>query len=308
MKWLKSYPFWICVIFASILWFFLYLSNTVELKLKLKVVYSNLPENFVVAKTSSSIIPVSLFVRGNDVNKTKEAFDNFYVNVDLGFVQINDSIDVLNVSYSPASFAKSQIDAALKSNPNFNISIDSIFVMLEKSLTKMVPITDDYEYIVPKTYFVSSNSGPSVDSVKITGLVNVVKNVNEIYIGKRNLGIITTPKIYDINLSKLYPNIIIEPENIHYILDVHIATQGEVDVYLKDDYNRNVQFFPNFVNVKYSVSVGDYDKITADDFVITIDSVGSADNKAFVYLSEFPSSVNIISVKPDFVEYYFFEE
>jgi hypothetical protein len=309
VKWLKSYPFWICVVFASILWFFLYLSNTVELKLKLNVNYNNLPDGYVVANTSDNTIPVTLFVKGNEVNRTKEVFNDFYVAVDMGFVQTKDSLDILNVSYSPAFFAKPQINTVLKSNPNFNITIDSVYVDLERSLTKKVPLVSDFTYFVPKTYIIASNSGFNVDSVVITGLINEIEQFDEIHVGKRNFGLVNKPISIDVNLEKLYPQISIDPEMIHFALNVQLATEGKIEIKIKDSDNPSYYFFPENINVKFSTSVEDFDDVSVEDFVIKLDYLSSStENRALVYLVEYPATIKLVNFEPDYVEYYLFEE
>ena len=266
-----------------------------------------MPTDYVIAESSTQSVPVSFSVKGNEVNKTKADFEDFLVVVDMNSVLYRENGELIDVSYSPNVFAKPQISNLLKSNINFTIPLDSIYLTLEKSLTKKVPITSDFTYTIEDIFMLTQTSGFDTDSVEITGLAGAIENITEIYVGRKNLGAINKPTVLNIDLHEIHPDIKIVPDNICFTVDILLATQGEAVVNLIDKHNPSYRFFPSNIRIKYSTSIDDFDNIIAEDFVLDID-YHKKDNRAFVNLSKFPQTVKIISIEPDFVEYYVFEE
>jgi hypothetical protein len=309
LRWLKSYPFWVCILLASVLWYLYYLFNPASFSVKLEIECSGLKSGYIVSSQSAHYVPVSFTVEGKDVNRVRDEFSKFVVSVDLGSVDLSTADSIVKVAYLLTPIVKQQINNAQKSNLQFDIKSDSLYLTIEKVSSKKVPLKDEFEFTLPNGYMPLHSSGYSVDSVVVSGLVSDLDKVDYISCGRKKLGKIKEKKIFIFYPERYYRKLIIDPDTLLYVVDVDNFTENIITVPINfSDSIYEYKFFPSEINIRYNVSVHDYFVVTPSMFGMNVIFDDSSSNIAYILVDRCPSFIDIVDFYPTVYEYLMFEK
>ena len=88
-------------------------------------------------------------------------------------------------------------------------------------------------------------------------------------------------------------------------VQVERFTEMDVEVPIHVTSNQRVRFFPETMSVKCLVAIRDYASITPESFTVTVDKhqMEAMQPLLDVHLASWPPTVQILSTRPDKVEY-----
>ena len=276
------------------------------MNVRVRLEYINVPNNYVLTHRSSDYVNVEFNVVGEEVNQIRSLLRNANVYINLKDIYSNNN-DIINYSFSPVSSVKSQLKEYLDNYTDFQVATDSVNITLEKSVSKRVPIRDEFEYVISSGYMKLPDSGFSTDSVTISGLPQIVGDIDYVSFGHKILGEIKSSYSHEYDFSRYYSNIIVDPSSVVYTINIAEFTETNVKLCISDFCGGNYLFFPDSVNIKFNVSLADYVMITPLLFKIKVNfpehNINNDYNKAYISLVEFPDYIDVVDVTPNIVDY-----
>jgi hypothetical protein len=259
----------VCVLLSVILWAIISSTNIGEIKFKIPITFSNLPETLIASRISARFVTVTL--SGKKDNLKNVNVKSIKAMVDLGQPEIG-----LNKSY-PVEIVKEEIPE----NIDLHISIKDVNLVAERKILKKVKIKANIGDNV-KSGYVLGRIQIFPESINISGPESLVRNIDiiqtdripianktikiirDVLIDTKDIPDITTdiskvrvtiPIIEAVNLSEYKKKIILKNTNERY---KYILSQEEVSVYLQSD-NPNIK--PSADDLDIFVDLGTIDLV-----------------------------------------------
>ena len=295
----------VCVLLSVILWAIISSTNIGEIKFKIPITFSNLPETLIASRISARFVTVTL--SGKKDNLKNVNVKSIKAMVDLGQPEIG-----VNKNY-PIEIVKEEIPE----NIDLNLSPKDINLVAERKIFKKVKVKANIADNV-KSGYVLGRIQIFPESINISGPESLVRNIDiiqtdripitnktikiirDVLIDIKDIPDITTdiskvrvtiPIIDAVNLSEYKKKIILKNTNERY---KYILSQEEVSVYLQSD-NPNVK--PSADDLDIFVDLGTID---LDDFF-------KAGNENYIekyfYVDAIikKDGVKVISILPDVI-------
>lgn len=295
----------ICVLLSVILWAIISSTNIGEIKFKIPITFSNLPETLIASRISARFVTVTL--SGKKDNLKNVNVKSIKAVVDLGQPDIG-----VNKSY-PVEIVKEEIPE----NIDLEISIKDVTLVAERKIFKKIKVKANIADNV-KSGYVLGRIQIFPESINISGPESLVRNIDiiqtdripianktikiirDVLIDTKDIPDITTdiskvrvtiPIIEAVNLSEYKKKIILKNTNERY---KYILSQEEVSVYLQSD-NPNIK--PSADDLDIFVDLGTID---LDDFF-------KAGNENYIekyfYVDAIikKDGVKVISILPDVI-------
>lgn len=208
------------------------------------------------------------------------------------------------------SYAKERVANFLTIEPS-EVSFDEnrISIRMEQLDSLKVKVMPNLDLSYEKQYNRHGRIQITPDSVTIYGPKTKLKEIDNIY--TENISLKNVNSNVDINVPLVTDDMInVDNKDVNIKINVEKYTEAIANVKIKNNSDKKLRLFPDKVNVKYIVSLTDYNIIKDNSFVISIDTadISSENNFLPVYLIDYPSNTRIISIEPKEVEYIIIEQ
>ena len=296
------------VTIAALFWLLIKLSANYTVTEPLTIGIKDAPADLVVINGNQEL-KVTLSTSGFELlNYYFKPASKRKVNISLEEVHLHkDSESTYSFSIS---YAKERVAKFLTIEPS-NVSFDEnrISIRMEQLDSLKVKVMPNLDLSYEKQYNRHGRIQITPDSVTIYGPKTKLKEIDNIY--TENISLKNVNSNIDINVPLVTDDMInVDNKDVNIKINVEKYTEAIANVKIKNNSNKKLRLFPEKVNIKYIVSLTDYNIIKDNSFVISIDTadISSENNVLPVYLIDYPSNTRIISIEPKEVEYIIIEQ
>ena len=296
------------VTIAALFWLLIKLSANYTVTEPLTIGIKDAPADLVVINGNQEL-KVTLSTSGFELlNYYFKPASKRKVNISLEEVHLHkDSESTYSFSIS---YAKERVAKFLTIEPS-DVSFDEnrISIRMEQLDSLKVKVMPNLDLSYEKQYNRHGRIQITPDSVTIYGPKTKLKEIDNIY--TENISLKNVNSNIDINVPLVTDDMInVDNKDVNIKINVEKYTEAIANVKIKNNSNKKLRLFPEKVNIKYIVSLTDYNIIKDNSFVISIDTadISSENNVLPVYLIDYPSNTRIISIEPKEVEYIIIEQ
>ena len=296
------------VTIATLFWLLIKLSANYTVTEPLTIGIKDAPADLVVINGNQEL-KVTLSTSGFELlNYYFKPASKRKVNISLEEVHLHkDSESTYSFSIS---YAKERVAKFLTIEPS-DVSFDEnrISIRMEQLDSLKVKVMPNLDLSYEKQYNRHGRIQITPDSVTIYGPKTKLKEIDNIY--TENISLKNVNSNIDINVPLVTDDMInVDNKDVNIKINVEKYTEAIANVKIKNNSNKKLRLFPEKVNIKYIVSLTDYNIIKDNSFVISIDTadISSENNVLPVYLIDYPSNTRIISIEPKEVDYIIIEQ
>ena len=288
---------------STIFWLFQTLNETYEEEFPVSIEMRNVPSNVVITTDLPQCYRVSLRDKGivlltyRYTKKLSPIVVDFSLYATaLGHVSI------------PTSELLRQVAAQLTpSTQLLSIKPDTLEFYFNYGECKRVPVVVQGAVRTGKL-FTLANTLKSRDSVTVYASRSVLDTITAAYTRPQNLHDLTdttrvTAKFSSVHGAKFVPNSV----QLTFCVDRMVEKTVQVPVQqVNFPASKQLRTFPANVNVTFQVGMGQYRRITKDNFVLVVnyeDLLRNTSNKCHLSLKTVPTGVSHVRISPQDVEY-----
>ena len=313
----RVYIFALCLLFSALFWLFSKLTQETSATFNKYIQFKEFPEGLVAASQSDSILHYRVETSGL---RLFSAY--FFRPADTLRIPVEGLPVIQRKGINVHVITDNQIMDILTENMEgpavvSNIRPDSIFLELVPSERKKLPVHLNADIQYAQRFRPYGTIRVEPDSVWISGPKTLVDTLHYLTTARWESGPLR--ESIQTTVALLKPADIRSVELEKYEVDVEIPvtefTESSIELYLKidcpDEYaTTEVRLFPNSVRVIYLVSLRDYASVVPQMFSATVvcpQVQPTTDGRLEVVVEKHPPFVDVIAIKPSFVEYIILE-
>lgn len=296
------------VIIAALLWLLIKLSSNYTVTEPLTINIKDTPANLVLTNGTQKI-KVTLSTSGFELL-------HYYFKpssrrkVDISLEEVPLHKDSESTYSFGSSYAKEKIANFLTLEPN-EVSFDEsrIVLNMEQLDSVKVKVIPNVDLTYEKQYNRLGKILLTPDSVTIYGPKNDISSIDNVYTQTLTLRNVNQNIDTDLPL-KLDEMINADHESVNVKIFVEKYTEAVANVPIINNSKETLRLFPDKVNIKYIVSLTDYNLTKENSFKVNIDTadIKPENNYLPIYLTDYPNNTRIISIEPKEVEYIIIEK
>jgi len=282
-------------IFLSMAFLFLViskLSNDYNQSIKLKIQLTNVDDEIIIVNDSLNYLDAVVQAKGFslvpflfkdykliliDADKDVSTFQNLYL------------FDVRRHKF----LIERQLS---KSYKILSLKPDSLFVTYTKRASKFVPVVLNKDIEFSPGYDIFGTHQLNVDSVKIVGSENKIREVSRVVTEELRLSDVKNTINQSLRIEKI-PDIDIFPKQVSVSAEVMKFTEGTIEspiAIVNKPSELEINYFPKNVTISYYVDLDNFKSVQASDFKVECDFALLEEGQSFFI----PKVVK----KPDFVK------
>lgn len=256
---------------AAVLWFLFRYNNIYEEYVNVTVEWTNVPADLSLSNASRNPqVPVKIKASGFQLLWLQYTD----ISVPLEFESHVTLTEEDRLIFNPEP-ARSALDRAIGKGITI-VEIDAAAVALnyERFASKIVPVLKDFKISFEGNYKELKPIGFNVDSIKVTGNDAFIKSMSALKVKIDDVKVNDSLIVKNIDLTALYPEVKLEPNNITYTINAAQMTEGSFKLPVKlinRKNNNTIQVIPDVVNVVFVSRLYDYESIAKTDFKVTVD-------------------------------------
>ncbi|MFA7287863.1 MAG: YbbR-like domain-containing protein [Melioribacteraceae bacterium] len=287
------------VFFSLALWVSVSLSNEYYTTITVPVVYTDLPENYIVGSSSANEIRIGLKGEGWLLTKL------FTGNLPVFEISLNKSSSIKSLSIRNFTENNSWITSRMQVvdiNPSqINIDIDKVFI-------KKVPIIPRTKLSFKDGYGKASKVFIDPESVAVYGTMANIRKINSIETFEKEFENIDEPVGSSLSLKPL-PNVYFKRDNTIVYFDVQKTsdkTFSNLDVSIVNvPKGRELVLYPSKISLTFRGGILNLGKLNLDAIKVYVDywkvikdTTGEIDP-----IVEFPQNIELLNKTPNSLKY-----
>lgn len=268
------------------------LSNDYNQSIKLKIQLTNVDDEIIIVNDSLNYLDAVVQAKGFslvpflfkdykliliDADKDVSTFQNLYL------------FDVRRHKF----LIERQLS---KSYKILSLKPDSLFVTYTKRASKFVPVVLNKDIEFSPGYDIFGTHQLNVDSVKIVGSENKIREVSRVVTEELRLSDVKNTINQSLRIEKI-PDIDIFPKQVSVSAEVMKFTEGTIEssiAIVNKPSELEINYFPKNVTISYYVDLDNFKSVQASDFKVECDFALLEEGQSFFI----PKVVK----KPDFVK------
>ena len=291
------------VLFSSLMWLLIKLSDQYNITTEIKVNFENIPaeklmplphEHTLKTTVTSTGFNLLRFYATRKVKRTvtialdqvpyRQAETNLYY---IGTQQVRDEVaDLMHVSINAILFSENEI-----------------YFTLEPLKSKIVPVRIKYDFRYRKQYGIYGEPNWEPKEIEVFGSENMIDTLQFIYtkkIEKDDLyGNFETDVLLDFR-----NNLQSETKSVRLFVEVERFTEASVTVPIEQVTQPKLRLFPDHVTINYNVAMRDFRRIDPKLFQVRVAMSDLQSLEPFLKLEVMPpANVHLIRYEPEQVEY-----
>ena len=300
----KILTFLFFVVISTILWFLIKLTKDYSTQTVFIVHYTEVPSNKWVS-TQEQTVKLTFSADGF-VTLGHNLVRNKHRVVDIPLNEVPYRLEG-GVTYSYSSQYVAEKVAEWLNIPSSNIIVneDKQFFNMEDLQSKVLPIHIPLEVKTQRQYRVYGTPVTTPETITVYGPKNTLDTLTSIF---------TEPLVAD-NVNEdlrktlkinLYGGSIQSDTKIaEAFVDIEKYTEQELEVPVSITDSLAVRFFPETMTVKCMVAIKDYGALAPSSFLVLADTAQLHQREPLldIKLSKIPDHIQVVSTKPDQVEY-----
>ncbi len=313
----RVYIFIVCLVCSAIFWLFIKLSYETQAVFEAQVAFYHFPEGHTGVAQSDSVISFTLESTGIRLIIARFFLPKDVMRFDaetLPQLERNNT----RFFYLSKTALLEGIDYSLEGRVRVtDVYPDTVFLELSPVTEKRLPVSLNANISFERRFDLNGEITINPDSVLVVGPKNVLDTLTTVYTeqwearGLRK----TTDQRLSIRLPKGIPSIKTETEEVMVRVPVEEFTEASkelpVTIVCPDNLpSQEVRLFPATVQVHYLVAFSDYQAVSEKMFHATVNcpqAVSDSEGRLNVTLETYPSFVDILYYRPEYVEYIILE-
>ncbi len=296
--------FIICVLIAAVFWILNSLNKEYSYSFAFPLEVINMPYSKRMVNTAPDSIKVLCKARGFELFWFSIRNARKKINIDLDEKKIA-SADKISIGIKSEFIGKFKND--LQQMEIVSAQPDSIHLFLSARYLKKVPVISNLKYTLKTRFGIAGSIKIEPDSILISGDKADIANVNAIETEEKELALISTTTLAELNLIKP-ENVFLSANKINISIPVEEYTEGKVIVPLNISMINGLKVYvlPAEAEITYQATFNNYSKIEKDSFRISAQQVTVGKSKKLkLTVAKSPVNAKVISIIPPFVDYYF---
>ena len=296
------FTFLIFLVISTAAWFLVKLSEDYVTQTTFRLVMDEVPADKWVSSDEQSV-KMSLTIDGFHTLRYKMIRDRF-VNIPLNEVPYR--LENGNTYSFSSQYVAEKVAEMLKINASDVTMNDAkIYFTMDDLKSKVVPIVLQSNITTARQYGIYGIPMLDPASVTIYGpqeVIDTIKTVKTEPLTMTNVSQnISTTMALDLLGGRIHSNV----KEVKADVQVEKYTEMDVEVPIRVGDSLKLRFFPEMMSVKCLVAMRDYASITPESFTVAVDKqqLKAMQPLLDVSLASWPPTVQILSTRPDKVEY-----
>ncbi len=305
------YIFLICCGISLFIWFLIKMSDDYVAEIDVPVTFTNIPADKQLNNTGDAI---SIRLRANG----GELFSRKYLSR-RGNIEINmNQVDLKMSRYFEKYYIlTSQIRNQVNNSFDFDYSLisispDTIFLDLEKIISKSIPVKAMVDITFKPQYMLYDSIVCIPDEIMVSGPASVIDTLTHILTVSRSISRLdkTEEIMLPLAFSLEHKKVKYSDNEVKVIIPVEQFTESTIEIAvhgISDDTGiSKIRTFPETVQLTYQVAIKDYTLVKPDMFLLSSTYNPEKDKeKTFlkVHIDESPGFIRITRINPDKVEF-----
>jgi len=305
-KRISNFTFVIFVIISAIFWLLIKLSQEYSQTYNMNITYSDIPMNKLLTQRIDSTVRFSITARGFYLAELS-LLQPDELNIHLKNYTIQKSDE--NIYYISTLPLKEKISKILGIDPTLiSFSKNVLSFKLEKLYSKKVDVVGDISLSFEGSYNLYKPLSIIPKKVTIYGSQTALDTISSIKTKHLLLNNIKENRHENVELYNPNPDIFrIEPNKVEIDIQVEKFTQSSIEIPITTVSGEfHIETFPKRVKLYYSVALKDFEKVKANQFLVT-PSLSNIDltkaNKLHLIIQKSPAFVRNVRVEPADVEF-----
>jgi len=187
------------------------------------------------------------------------------------------------------------------------ISPDTLFLNLEKTISKEVDVLLNMDIIPKQQHYVYGKITQSMQKITISGPPSLIDSLNSISTEYIKLINIQSDQLFGLKLINPYreSQVHLSADSVQVQIPIEQFTESSliipIQIFEKNDLR--IKLFPETVTVRFLVALKDFERITPDLFSAVIHYDEQSLNSQKIELERYPTFIKIIDFQPKSVEY-----
>ncbi|MGC8865388.1 MAG: CdaR family protein [Bacteroidales bacterium] len=309
----RDFPvFLICLLISATLWLIIRFSQPYDQVIEIPLRFTGMGKNLALVSYSDSVIRLKASLRGLQMVSYKyihrETFD-----LDISTLKTRPLDAIHYRSDLPVKLLLSDLTSQLGTQVSL-ISPDTLHLVLEKRLTRRLPVKPQVEVELPQGMMLADSIRVSPSSVEITGPVSIVESLSFVSTARARLGLLSNDANLTLPLQKPVAGLpfLMEPAEVEVTVTVDKFTEGvaEVPVSLADSATCKLRLIPDKVKLHLVMPMRRYKDFDPTSCLAQVSCPSSevTNIKTLpVKLVKLPSFVKCIEIEPPVVEFLILE-
>lgn len=301
--------FFVCLAISAMMWLFIELTKDYTTDLKYAVSFSNVPKDLILQNQNDSSITVGITAQGFELVTTQLFRKRQELVVDLSEIRIRKEDEGYS-AFIPASKLLQQVGRQISYSKSISyIRPDTLFFRFADVYRKEVPVRLSFSYSFAQQYQLYDSIEWSPKTVTVSSIKDVIDTIRYITTVNTVITGIDSSLNFSIPLSRPLARGMItfsaDSVNIRMPVQKYTETTFTLPVSISGN-NSQLKIFPDQVEIKCLVPMIDYRKVEEARFTASVQADGNTlaqNTKLKVIVSNIPSGVRVVSIKPEFVEY-----
>lgn len=285
-------------------WFLVKLSEDYVTQTTFRLQFTEVPAEKWISSDEQRL-KMSLNIDGFHTLRYKMIREPYrFVTIPLNEVPYHQENDNL-YSFSSQYVAEKVAELIGISTSEITMNDEKVYFTMDELKSKVVPIAFRSDIKMQRQYGLYGI--PTIDPASVTiygpeEIIDTVKAVRTEMVSKVN---VSEGFSESVGLDMLDGRIRSNTKEVRVTVQVEKYTEMDVEVPIKTTDSIKLRFFPETMSVKCLVAMRDYASITPDDFSVAVDrqQLKAMQPLLDVQLSTWPNTVQILSTRPDKVEY-----
>ncbi len=313
----RFYVFVLCLLFSAVFWLITKLSQETSATFTRPVVFSTFPDGLVAASQSDSTVSFRL-------ESTGVRLMNYYISSRGDTLNIDaDGLPVIRRNDIPYHFiTANEIFGMVNENVNArgninNIKPDTVFLELVPVIEKLLPVKLNAEISFEQRFRQYGSITVDPDSVLVSGPRSILDTLESVSTAVWSPGKLRQTVHERVPLMKPADigSVHLDREFVDARVPVAEFTQSDIELPVKvicpeELDTAEIRLFPNKVNVSILVALHDYARLGEHLFEATVSCPQmseSTNGRLEVIMETYPAFVEVLRIRPPFVEYIILE-
>lgn len=313
----RVYIFTLCILCSALFWLFTKLSQETSAEFYKYVKFDSFPDELLPASQTDSILKYRLQTTG-----VRLINSYFFSRTDTITISA-DALPLIKKGgkqyyyITDGRFTDILSQTTLPGANIYNVRPDSIFLELVPAVNTKLPISLNADIAFEQRFRQYGEVLIEPDSVKVKGPKTIIDTLQYISTEFWAVGRLRQTADQLLRLIKPQPgkSVILDQDYVRVVVPVAEYTESTIELPVQincpDDISpAETRLFPNKVTVSYLVALQDYTKVSGQMFSADVDCPHvslNSDGRLDVRLETYPSFIQILAVRPSFVEYIILE-
>ncbi len=285
-------------------WFLVKLSENYTTQTTFRLQFTDVPADQWISSADQSV-KMSLNIDGFHTLRFKMIRESYrFVSISLAEVPYHQESGN-TYSFSSQYVAEKVADGFDISTADITLNESLIYFTMDQLKSKVVPVVMRSDIKTQRQYGVYGIPTLEPATVTIFGpseIIDTVRSVQTEVLAKTN---VSEGFSEEVGLDLLGGQIRSNTKTVRATIEVEKFTELDVEVPIRVNNSLKVRFFPEAMTVKCLVAMKDYASVVADDFSAVADEqqLQTMQPLLDVHLVTWPTTVQVLSTRPDKVEY-----